>query len=88
LLEKTAQQIDYPIVMFLSVIITVGLITYFYNGGQIIVSKRFLNMDGAIRLFPIGVLVAALCVLLSRIDGFLPGIIYGIYRLGYPPRRH
>ena len=74
--------------MFLSVIITVGLITYFYNGGQIIVSKRLLNMDGAIRLFPIGVLVAALCVLLSRIDGFLPGIIYGIYRLGYPPRRH
>jgi hypothetical protein len=68
---------DKSIVMFLSVIITVGVITYFYNGGQIIVSKRLLSADGAMRLFPIGVLVAALCVLLSRIDGFQPGIIYG-----------
>jgi hypothetical protein len=68
---------DKSIVMFLSVIITVGVITYFYNGGQIIVSKRLLSAEGAIRLFPIGVLVAALCVLMSRLDGFQPGILYG-----------
>jgi hypothetical protein len=65
------------LVMFLSVIITVGIVTYFYNGGQLIVSKRIFSVDGAIKLFPIGVLVAAVCVLLTRLDGFQPGIIYG-----------
>jgi hypothetical protein len=68
---------DKSLVMFLSVIITVGIVTYFYNGGQIIVSKRLFSADGAIKLFPIGVLVAAVCVLLTRLDGFQPGIIYG-----------
>ncbi len=68
---------DKSLVMFLSVIITVGIVTYFYNGGQLIVSKRLFSADGAIKLFPIGVLVAAVCVLLTRLDGFQPGIIYG-----------
>ncbi|MEO8456272.1 MAG: FGLLP motif-containing membrane protein [Chloroflexota bacterium] len=65
------------IVMALAVVITVGLITYWYNGGQIIVSRSMFSMGGAIKLFPIGVMIAAVCVVLSRLDGFQPGIIYG-----------
>lgn len=65
------------IVMTLAVVITVGLITYWYNGGQIVVSQGLFRMDAVIKLFPIGVLIAAACVLLSRLDGFQPGIIYG-----------
>jgi hypothetical protein len=68
---------DKSIVMFLSVVITVGIVTYFYNGGQLLVSLRLFSIGGAIRMFPIGVLVAAVCVLLTRLDGFQPGIIYG-----------
>jgi hypothetical protein len=64
------------LVLFLSIVITVGLITYFYNGGQILMTKRF-GMDSAVRLFPAGVLVLVMCVLFTRIDGFQPGIIYG-----------
>jgi len=65
------------IVMMLAVVITVGLITYWYNGGQILVSQRLFSLDGAIRIFPMGVVIAAVCVLLTRLDGFQPGIIYG-----------
>jgi hypothetical protein len=63
--------------MLISTIVTVGVVTYFYNGGQLIISRQMFGMGGVIRLFPIGVLVAAVCVLFTRLDGFQPGIIYG-----------
>lgn len=65
------------LVMMLAVVITVGLITYWYNGGQILVSQRMFTTDAALRIFPMGVVIAAVCVLLTRLDGFQPGIIYG-----------
>ncbi|HVP05512.1 MAG TPA: choice-of-anchor L domain-containing protein [Dehalococcoidia bacterium] len=64
------------LVLFISIVATVGIITYFYNGGQILVTKRF-GMNAAVRIFPAGVLVLAACIIFTRIDGFQPGIIYG-----------
>jgi len=65
------------LVMMLAIVITVGVITYWYNGGQILVSKRMFSTAAAIKLFPMGAVIAAVCVLLTRLDGFQPGIIYG-----------
>lgn len=65
------------IVMALATIITVAVVTYWYNGGQIAVAQGMFKMDAIIKLFPIGVLIAAICVVLSRVDGFQPGILYG-----------
>lgn len=65
------------LVMIIAIVATVGIVTYWYNGGQIIVSQGLFRMDAAIKLFPIGVLIAGVCVLFSRLDGFQPGIIYG-----------
>ena len=67
---------DKSLIMFLGLIITIAIVTYFYNGGQLIMASIF-NLESAILLFPIGVLVAAICVLFTRIDGFQPGVIYG-----------
>lgn len=65
------------LVMIVAIVATVGIVTYWYNGGQILVSERLFRMDAVIKLFPIGVLIAGVCVLFSRLDGFQPGIIYG-----------
>jgi hypothetical protein len=65
------------LVMMITTVTTVTVLTYFYNGGQIIVSHGLFRLDAAIRLFPLGVLVAIFCVIASRVDGFQPGIIYG-----------
>jgi hypothetical protein len=64
------------VVIFLSIVLTVGIVTYFYNGGQILMTQRF-GMDAAVRMFPAGILIAIVCTVATRIDGFEPGIIYG-----------
>lgn len=64
------------LVLFISIVLTVGIVTYFYNGGQILVHKRY-GLDAAVRMFPAGLVVLIACVTFTRIDGFQPGIIYG-----------
>ncbi len=65
------------LVVFLSLILAFGGITYSYNGAQVLFTRRRLNLPAGIKLFPVGIAVAVFCVLLTRVDGFQPGIIYG-----------
>jgi hypothetical protein len=65
------------LVMLVGVVVTLGLVTYCYNGSQALVSRRLFSLNPAIHIFPLGILVAAVCVLTSRLEGYQPGIVYG-----------
>jgi hypothetical protein len=64
------------LVLFLSYLGAFALLTYAYDGTQLMMSKRY-GVPAAIRVFPIGVAVALMCVVLTRVTGFVPGLMYG-----------
>lgn len=67
---------DKSLVMFISIVLTVAILTYFYDGGQVLVAKRF-GLESIINMFPVGIVIALVCLAVTRIDGFQPGLIYG-----------
>lgn len=64
------------LVLFLSYLAVFGLLTYLWDGTQLMMSKRY-GIEATIKVFPIGVAVALICVALTRITGFVPGLMYG-----------
>jgi hypothetical protein len=70
--------------VFFAMLFSVGLVNLVYEGSQVLAARRF-HLDAAIKLNPLGLLVALGCVLLSRVAGFVPGYLYGVaggYALG------
>ncbi len=65
------------LVIFLSLVIGVGAVTYAYSGGQALLTSRGFGVPAAVKLFPVGLAVAVISVLLSRLEDYQPGIIYG-----------
>ncbi len=68
---------DKSLVVFLSLVLGVGAVTYTYSGGQALLTRHRFCLPAGVKLFPIGIGVAIVAVLLSRVEGFQPGIIYG-----------
>jgi len=64
-------------VIFLSMMVSQGLIVLFYEGGKAWTLRRRLRVDAGLRLFPASILIALISVGLSRIGGFQPGFIIG-----------
>jgi hypothetical protein len=64
------------LVMFASMLGAVAILTYWYDGGQILMARNF-GVTSIIRLFPAGILIAAFCLVLTRLGGFQPGLVYG-----------
>ena len=64
------------IVVLVSVLTSLVVLTYFYNGAQIVVSNQ-LGVPTVMRLFPVGIAFALISVALTRLDGFQPLVIYG-----------
>lgn len=67
---------DKTLVLFLSYLAAFTLITYSWDGTQAL-ACRYFGVPAAVRIFPIGVLVAVVAVVLTRLTGFQPGIMYG-----------
>ncbi len=63
--------------LFFSMLFSVGLVNLAYEGTQVFAARRF-RLEAAIKLNPLGILVAIVCVLFSRLVGFVPGYLYGI----------
>jgi len=64
------------VLLFLSLLVAVGLVTYLTEGGEAFVARGF-GQDAAVRVFPAAIGIALICVLMSRLGGFIPGILYG-----------
>ena len=64
------------VVLTLSFLAAFIVLTYVYDGGQLLVTNRY-GLPAAIRIFPAGVALAVIFVALTRIQGFQPGLVFG-----------
>ena len=67
----------YGLTIFISLALSIALVTYGYEGVQALISSRRYRAPAAVKLFPIAIGIAIVCVLLSRLTGFKPGYLYG-----------
>lgn len=64
------------LVLFITYLGVFAAVTYAYDGTQWLMSRRY-HVPAVVRIFPIGVVVAIFAVILTRITGFQPGLMYG-----------
>lgn len=64
-------------VLFISLLISVGAVTYAYEGVQSLLSRRRYKVEAGLRLFPAALAIAIICVIFSRLMDFQPGYLYG-----------
>jgi len=65
------------LVLFASIVLGVGFVTYLSEGGGALVATRRLHAPASVRLYVAAVAIAVLCVAISRLMDFQPGIVYG-----------
>lgn len=64
------------LVLFLTYLAVFAGVTYAYDGTQLLMSRAY-HATAVVRVFPIGVVVAIFAVILTRLTGFQPGLMYG-----------
>ena len=60
-----------------SILLCVGTTTYVTEGGEALFARRRYRQSTGVRPFPFAMIVAIVGVVLSRVVGFGPGVIYG-----------
>jgi hypothetical protein len=65
------------LVLFISLVIGLGFITYYSEGSSSRLAKRRFRADASIRLYGTAVIVAIIAVIISRSISFSPGLVYG-----------
>jgi hypothetical protein len=65
------------LVLFASIVLGIGFVTYLSEGGGALVASRRHHASASVRLYVAAVLIAVACVGLSRLMDFQPGILYG-----------
>jgi hypothetical protein len=65
------------VVLFASLLVGAGAITYVYKGGQVLFTTRRLRLRAGVKLYVVALAIAAGSVLLSRLVGFRPGFLFG-----------
>lgn len=63
--------------LFISLALAIGIVTYGYEGTQVLLSTRRFRVPAGVKIFPIAIAVAAVFVIISRSIDFHPGLIYG-----------
>jgi hypothetical protein len=65
------------LLLFVSLMLGLGIVTYISEGGMAELGARRYRLRAGVRIFAAALSVAVVCVLLSRLVGFRPGILYG-----------
>lgn len=65
------------LVLFISLVIGLGFITYFSEGSSSRLATRRYRASSSIKLYGTAVLVAIIAVVISRAVSFQPGLVYG-----------
>jgi hypothetical protein len=65
------------VVLFASLVVGMGAITYVYEGGQALFTTRRFRLAAGVKLYAVALAIAAGCVLLSRLVDFQPGFLFG-----------
>lgn len=67
---------SHSMVLFFSFLGSFVALTYIYEGGQVLLGNRY-GARSVVKVVPIGIAVALIGVMLTRIEGFQPGLVYG-----------
>lgn len=67
---------DRSLVLFLSYFGAFAITTIAFEGVQWLMSRRY-GAAAVVRVFPIGIFVAVAAVLITKVTGFQPGLMYG-----------
>ena len=65
------------LVLFISLVIGLGFLTYFSEGSTTRLATRRYRADASIKLYGTAVIVAIIAVVISRTVSFQPGLVYG-----------
>ncbi len=65
------------IVLFLSLVVGVGAITYVFAGGEALFTRRRFGLRAGVKLYAVALAIAVGSVLVSRLVDFQPGFIVG-----------
>jgi hypothetical protein len=65
------------LILFVSLVIGLGFLTYFSEGSSSRLAARRYRADASIKLYGTAVIVAIIAVVLSRSVSFQPGLVYG-----------
>ena len=65
------------LILFLSLALGLGVVTYVNEGGAAVFASRRLHVPAGVRVHLAALSVAVVCVLASRLIDFKPGIVYG-----------
>ena len=65
------------VIMFMSLLVGLGVVTYLAEGGSVLLSNRRLHVAAEIRIYGAALAIAVVSVVLSRIIDFKPGVLYG-----------
>jgi hypothetical protein len=63
--------------IFVSLVISQGVLVLLYEGGKAWLYRRNLKVDAGLKLFPACIAIALVSVAISRAAGFQPGIVIG-----------
>jgi hypothetical protein len=65
------------VLLFASIVLGVGFVTFLTEGGGALLASRRMRAPASVRLYLAAVLIAIMCVALTRLMDFQPGILYG-----------
>lgn len=65
------------VLLFASIVIGVGFVTFLTEGGGALLASRRMRAPASVRVYVAAVLIALVCVGLTRLMDFQPGILYG-----------
>ena len=65
------------VVLFASMVVGVGAITYLYEGGKALITTGRFGLRAGVRVYTLALAIAVGCVLISRVVDFQPGFLYG-----------
>lgn len=68
---------EHTITLFISLVVSQGILAVAYEGGKAFLYQRSLHARARVHLYPPCILIAVVSVLISRIAGFHPGIVVG-----------
>jgi hypothetical protein len=68
---------DESVTLFLSLVVSQGVLVVCYEGGKAWLYRRSLRVDAGLRLFPACIVIALISVGISRLGGFQPGFVVG-----------
>jgi hypothetical protein len=69
---------DVPsVLLFAALVAGIGVLTFLSEGGAVWVATRRLGVPAAVRVHPGALIAAVVCVVVSRLLDFEPGILYG-----------